>query len=107
VAASAADGVDGVRGWRNAIDSVDDRGIVVSAEREVRVLLARALLEPCLLCGGRPHGAGIFAPYDSERWGARTGKQRLLAYSLCEDCETTSTSTECEDEMARRLGVAA
>jgi hypothetical protein len=75
-------------------------------DTKVRVLLAKAMMGPCLMCGGRPDGAGLFVPYSPEDWGARPGKARLIAYALCDHCEASTSIEDREDKLARRMGKA-
>jgi len=42
----------------------------------------------CLLCGGRPYCVALFAPVNSQLWGAAEGKTRILRYCLCERCKS-------------------
>ncbi len=41
----------------------------------------------CVLCGGKPHCIGIFAPANSQLYGAAAGKTRFVRYCLCENCK--------------------
>lgn len=70
------------------------------ADTAIRVGLARALLEPCLLCGGHADGAAIFIPDDPTAWGANPGRTRMLFYALCGPCGTRPPE-EAEDALVR------
>lgn len=51
----------------------------------------------CLICGGKPFCIGIFAPTDSQVYGAPAGKKRFVRYCLCEKCkEKTDTPDKVE-----------
>lgn len=43
---------------------------------------------PCILCGGTPQFAGFFVPTRkaAKLLGEPPGKERLIAYALCEQC---------------------
>jgi hypothetical protein len=79
----------------------------MSDDVKARVALARALLHPCLMCGARPDMAALFIPFTPGEWGGRPDKTRLVAYSLCDRCKAEKSPQACEDELARRMGVAA
>jgi len=44
----------------------------------------------CILCGGKPNCIGVFAPEDSQAYGAPAGKSRFVRYCLCENCKSKS-----------------
>jgi hypothetical protein len=73
----------------------------------VRVGLARALLEPCLLCGARPaEVAGVFVPSEQQRPDFRVpeSKMRFFFYGLCEPCFARPDQAEAaEVEIQTRL----
>ena len=48
----------------------------------------------CVLCGGEPDCIGIFAPANSEFYGAATGKSRFVRYCLCEKCKSKNDTPE-------------
>jgi hypothetical protein len=48
----------------------------------------------CLLCGREPNCIGIFAPENSQAYGAASGKSRLVRYCLCEKCQDKKDTKE-------------
>jgi hypothetical protein len=76
-------------------------------ERTIRVGLAIAAAKPCLMCGGPAQLAGMFQPADSEVWGSRPGKQRILFYALCDPCHDRTSLDAIEAQIALGMGRAA
>jgi len=48
----------------------------------------------CVLCGAEPHCIGIFAPENSQAYGAAAGKSRFVRYCLCEKCKSKNDTKE-------------
>jgi hypothetical protein len=48
-----------------------------STATRIRVALALALLQPCLLCKHKSSVSAVFVPDDSTRW---------IFYALCDEC---------------------
>lgn len=44
--------------------------------------------DSCLLCSGKPSFVGLFAPDNSQEWGAAQGQARFFRYCLCHGCRT-------------------
>lgn len=51
-------------------------------------------IDHCLLCGGKPFCIGIFAPTDSQVYGAPAGKSRFVRYCLCEKCRSKNDTPD-------------
>ena len=63
---------------------------------------------PCVLCGARAEFIGIYAPGPAHNAliGAPVGKQRLVAYRLCETClELPDVFRRVESELIADLAV--
>src|SRR5262245_22919164 len=43
-------------------------------------------LTRCILCDAQAEIVGVFVPDVPERWGARPGRGRIIAYGLCQPC---------------------
>ena len=60
----------------------------VMAEDEVVAALEAASAMPrCILCGRPSIGVHVFHPFDSPRYGAPLGKQRVFFLPICDGCE--------------------
>ena len=57
----------------------------------------------CLLCGEVADLVGVFAPGDSQQYGAAPGKQRYIFYSICSDCCSRDDLQAVEHAIARQL----
>jgi hypothetical protein len=55
-------------------------------ERALRVAIALARLDGCILCRAAAELVGIYLPDDSVAWGAKPGEQQGVAYALCDRC---------------------
>jgi hypothetical protein len=73
----------------------------VSDERKIRVGLAFAAARGCVICRGPAQLVGMFQPTDSEAWGARPGKQRIVFYGLCDACRKSTSVEAIEAQLAR------
>lgn len=77
-------------------------------EQAIRKLIAdcAATGEPCILCGGKPDGVGVWIPTSkwSQRLGALPGKTRIMAYPIC--CKhklNESTEKQIDDKIFEKL----
>lgn len=58
----------------------------------------------CLICGQYPYLMGIFNPFDSQLYGAKKGKTRIVFYALCKECsEKENVSDKVEKIMLHDL----
>jgi len=55
----------------------------------------------CLICGAAPTIIGIFKPDEPLKWGAATGKTRLISYCLCSKCHGQSETPEKAEKIIR------
>lgn len=73
----------------------DDMSEEQDAKRVVNAVLKSAeRYEPCLLCKTPTLNRGIFAPKNSQRYGAPKGKTRYIVYALCEKHKYNLKNTE-------------
>lgn len=78
--------------------------VVIELDAPMRAMLAITLLKPCCLCGGSGDGVGIFIPNQehADAYGAPAGKERLIAYPICESCCDDARATERVEALLRR-----
>ena len=50
-------------------------------------LEAASAMSRCVLCGRPSTGVHVFHPFDSPRYGAPLGKQRVFFLPICATCE--------------------
>ena len=59
------------------------------------LLSGLSIPKTCLICGDiNPHVLGIFNPFDSQLYGAKKGKSRIVFYALCKKCSQKTNITE-------------
>jgi hypothetical protein len=56
-----------------------------SAEQIILIHQAMSSKMPCVLCGGKPHVVGVFAPY-SKKFLQHCKLGSIVVYSLCRKC---------------------
>lgn len=57
----------------------------------------------CTACGQPAEYSGMFIPHNSQRFGAVSGKQRVIFYNCCEQCK--QDPKRIEDVLLRRATV--
>jgi hypothetical protein len=73
-------------------------------ERQVRVALATAALQPCLLCGDPSVFVAMFIPNAEHVWsfGGEPGRERFIFYALCAPCRVGPDAPEAAEAVFLR-----
>jgi hypothetical protein len=63
-------------------------------DKALRVAMGVVQLQPCVLCGQKSDGCGVYVPTDSVQFGGTNGQQRVIVYSLCSTCQKSPGAHE-------------
>ncbi len=64
---------------------------------------AKVFGDPCILCGKRSQGVGVYEPKDPAEFGAPHGKTKFYMYPLCDNCYTDQGAVEVENRILAEI----
>lgn len=68
---------------------------------KIEALTDKLPSDHCLICGADPAMVGLFKPDEPLKWGAATGKTRIIRYCLCSKCHTKPDTPERAEKIIR------